>query len=178
MRRLGALTFWIAGLHFFVGASLANASLFQWMQGSWQGSGERVFYATGQRVQIEAQVSSGVVSEVLISQNDIRETIVLEDGTLGATREYRRVYWIREKGDPTTGVYELGYGEDTSIPPASTGRLDGNSLEVEQKMGDAFLIRSRTEFLPDETVYTETTTLEGKAHSQTTIRYRRRPIGT
>jgi hypothetical protein len=125
MHALVALTFALA----------AQDPLFQKMEGTWIGHGERVQLISGEHVRIESKTQAAIVGGRLESRNEITET-----PDHGAPRTYARDYWILPDATQA-GAYVFGV-QDTAT---SRGHLRENILELEQNMGD-YVIRSRTRF--------------------------------
>jgi hypothetical protein len=155
----------------FSGQSSGPDPLFARMQGEWFGEGERTQTISGRKVRLEAEVTSAVEGDRLVSRNQLREVPESPDEP---KRHYVRVYWIARASG---AEYELGYGTGNDSRVSAQGRLDGNVFEVEQNIGGepAFIVISRTEFLQDGiTDYVETGWNGQTQVSETRIRYRRR----
>ena len=147
------------------------------MEGHWHGHGVRNYPISGRQVQVDAEVQTSYEvirgQTALVSQNQITES-----ASNTPPRTYQSTYWVRpSEGVPQSDHYELGaQGSDQA---GSTGVLTSDGgFEVEQDLGNGYVVRSRTEFQQDRTIYSDTFTVGNEIQSQTHIEYRRTtPLG-
>ncbi len=137
------------------------------MQGAWSGEGERVQTASGHTTRIETHTVATLQGDKLLSHNEITETDMSAQ-----SRTYERDYWVRADA-AHAGFYELGVDDKVT----SQGRFDGGILEVEQKLGGdgdgELVIRSRTQFDAQGSLYEEHLWYGERELSRTRIRYHR-----
>lgn len=140
--------------------------LFEQMVGIWAGQGERVQLMSGRRVRIEARAVAVIQGARLVSHNEISEF-----PESGPARHYFRDYWI-QSSPSETGGFELGQNNQVT----SQGRYVDGILYVEQELGGipTYVIRSRTKFDVQESLYQETVWHGEQELARTSIRYRRR----
>jgi len=178
--RLAVLAFLILPLPVIASAAAgAKPDWAQRMAGRWQGEGARIEISTGAQTLVEV----GVVSEwhpelplpALVSKNHFKETVLDVDGNPVSSRQYDRIYWVRENSrQGARAELLLGSGTDSSGPIASRGSYDLQSfiMIVQQDLGSGTRIHSQSDMSnPGMTVYNEMIWLNGRKKTQSEIRY-------
>jgi len=168
------LTLIILVLALGLSSAYADDPLFSRMEGEWLGHGNRFFPLSGRRVQVDAEVTTSFEvirgKIALLSQNRITE--ISSDA---APKTYLSNYWVRPS-DSGEGAYELGV--DGSTQATSTGAVGRDGVfRVEQDFGGGnqpLVDRSETQFLPGQSLYSDTFTQGTQVQSQTQIEYRRK----
>ncbi len=151
------------------------------MAGEWEGAGERVQLVSRGRTQVEVRVDSrwrgDLQPPALISRNLFIETALGQDGTPEGVRRYLRVYWVREVERSADIVrLELGGGEDSAGPPASTGFFNAETqrMSVRQALGAGSWVDSESDFSDEAlTRYREFFFLGGQPRIQSSIDFHR-----
>ena len=137
------------------------------MLGTWVGEGERVQNVSGHHIRIQTHTAATMQGDKLFSHNEITET-----DQSAQTKTYVRDYWVRPNS-AQAGLYDFGADDKVT----SQGHFDGGILEVEQTLGgagaNAFVIRSRTQFDAQGSLYEEHTWYGNRELSQSRIRYHR-----
>lgn len=116
----------------------ASDTLFEWMQGCWEGAGQRASRVSDRVSILKAHTQARVQdSGRLDSHNE------LIDETAG--KSYVRDYWVRASGEG----YELGNAGSDVV--GSRGQLDlvRRQFHSTQDLGGGWRIESRTEFDPE-----------------------------
>ncbi|MEN9723261.1 MAG: hypothetical protein RJB38_1247 [Pseudomonadota bacterium] len=183
MIRFSGIIFLMAGI-LSVASARASVEAPDWaerMAGKWRGAGERVDLASGQRTKIEVEVDSQWRSELvlpaLVSKNRFSEITLAQDGSVVRSRQYDRIYWIRELQRNLSQVeLALGAGEDSSSAEGSRGSYDSQLflLLVQQDLGTGSRISSRSDLsTPGLTQYEELFWWNGRKRARSEIRYER-----
>jgi len=167
----------------FASAALPAPDWAERMAGHWLGEGVRVDIATGSqtlvKVEVHAEWHAEFALPAIVSRNHFSETALDADGKLLRTREYDRVYWIRESArSGERAEIILGSGTDSSGPVGSRGSFDAASLVmiVQQDLGSGNRVSSQSDMSnPELTLYTETFWLSGRKKIWSEIRYQRAP---
>ena len=135
------------------------------MVGVWSGEGERVQLVSGHHIRIQTHTAATQQGDQVFSHNEITET-----DASAQVKIYVRDYWIRPSPGQA-GAYELGADQQVT----SRGHFDGGVFEVEQNLGGtpAYVIRSRTQFDAQGSLYEENDWYGDRELSQTRIRYHR-----
>ncbi len=167
----------------FASASLPAPDWAERMAGHWMGEGVRVDVATGSQTLVEVEVRAEWHSEfaipAIVSRNHFKETALDAEGNPLRTKEYDRVYWVRESARSGSRVeILLGSGTDSSGPVGSRGSFDAANLVmiVQQDLGSGNRVSSQSDMSnPGLTLYTETFWLSGRKKIWSEIRYQRLP---
>lgn len=130
-------------------ALAASDPLLDQMAGTWVGEGERIQAISGRHIQILEHTTAILQDGKLDSRNQVSET----DMSTQQARTYERDYWVRPNPGQA-GAYDFGAGANVT----SQGHFEGGILEVEQNLGGnpAYLVRSRTQFDAQGSLYEET----------------------
>ncbi len=136
------------------------------MQGHWFGDGYRHSFVSGSDRPIQVEVNSEIQGDLLISRNTVTEE--------GQT--YERIYWLRaKKGE--SDVFELGYGDGASPEVSAVGIYSENSFEVEQPLTPELVLKSKTVFESDQSLYSEKGYRGDSLLFETKITFVRKPLG-
>jgi hypothetical protein len=170
-------------LPFSASASLSAPDWAERMAGHWRGEGVRVDVATGSQILVEVDVNADWHPEfplpAIVSRNHFKETTLDAEGNPLRTKEYDRVYWVRESArQDSRAEILLGAGIDSTGPIGSRGSFDAANLLmiVQQDLGSGIRVTSQSDMSnPGLTLYTETLWMGGRKKTQSEIRYQREP---
>jgi hypothetical protein len=164
-------------------ASLSAPDWAERMAGRWRGEGVRVDVGTGSQTLLEVDVNAEWHPEfplpAVVSRNHFKETMLDAEGNPVRTKEYDRLYWVREAArQDSRAEILLGSGIDSAGPIGSRGSFDSANflMVVQQDLGSGIRVSSQSDMSnAGLTLYTETLWMGGRKKTHSEISYQREP---